>query len=61
MIPGLLEDDPEPRPLRRVWMCSDRMCGALDCPTCYPGWEDGEDGEDDSENEEVANETDSPS
>ena len=33
------EDEPEDRPVRRkrnLIRCSDRTCGALDCPHCHP-------------------------
>ena len=33
------EDEPEDRPMRRkrnLIRCSDRTCGALDCPHCHP-------------------------
>lgn len=31
------QDPDEREPKRKSYLrCSDRMCGALDCPTCYP-------------------------
>ncbi len=39
---------------RRPHGCHDRMCGASDCPTCYPGswWLEFQDEEPESEPEE---------
>jgi len=31
------EYDEEKPKRRRLIRCSDRMCGATDCPTCFPG------------------------
>ena len=40
-------DGPAPRRQRQVYGCSDRMCGATDCTTCYgPGAGDEPDDDD---------------
>jgi len=30
------DDDSRPEPKRRITKCKDRICGATDCPTCFP-------------------------
>lgn len=30
------DDESRPEKKRRVYACKDRMCGALDCATCFP-------------------------
>lgn len=31
------DDESRPEKRRKIYRCKDRMCGALDCPTCNPG------------------------
>lgn len=42
--------DDEGNPISvRGWSCSDRSCGAEDCPTCFSGEDCGDDEEDEDD------------
>jgi hypothetical protein len=46
------------REYKRWRGCRDRMCGATDCPTCYPGsWDDDENSDEDEEDENTEEES----
>ena len=37
--PDDIHDEPNPRHTRRPLLrCNDGMCGAVDCPRCYPNF-----------------------